>query len=334
MAKILSQDEIDALLSTVAEDASEVEGADGGPTRRAVLYDFKHPNLISKEQMRLLENIHENFSRNFGVYLSAQLRMIVEIELLAIDQLLYSEFVMSIAPPGCLYVVNMSNPEGEAILELSPSLVIFIVEKLFGGKGAFSAAISRPISSIEQRIMRKVIDRAATEMNNVWSPITDIQVEISGFESNPEFIQIVPSAEPVVVVSLQIKIHDNKTLMNFCYPYRWLAEMVGHPDVQDKLQFGLSEATEEERRLMEDHLHRITCDLRASLGKATMTIQDFIHLQVGDLLILDSKPNQENTVYVRETPAFKGIVGRQDKYRAVLITDVSNEDMVPWNTNS
>lgn len=334
MGKILTQDEIDALLSTVTEDTTGVDGAEGGPTRRAVLYDFKHPNLISKEQMRLLENIHENFSRNFSVFLSAQLRMIVDIELLAIDQLLYSEFVMSIAPPGCLYVINMKNPEGEAILELSPSLVIFIVEKLFGGKGGFSAAISRPISAIEQRIMRKVIDRAAIEMNNVWSPITDIQVEITGFESNPEFIQIVPSSEPVVVVSLQIKIHDNKTLMNFCYPYRWLSDMIGQPDVQEKLQFGINEASAEERSLMEDHLNKITCDLRASLGKATMTIQDFIHLQVGDLLILDSKPNQENTVYVRGTPAFKGIVGRQDKYRAVLITDVSEKDNVSWNTNS
>ena len=117
MAKILSQAEIDALLSTVADDSAEPEDGLGGPLRRVVLYDFKHPNLISKDQMRLLENIHENFSRNFGVFLSAQLRMIVEIELLAIDQLLYSEFVMSIAPPGCLYVINMDEPSGEAIVE-------------------------------------------------------------------------------------------------------------------------------------------------------------------------------------------------------------------------
>ncbi len=153
MAKILSQDEIDALLSTVSEEVTELEGVEGVPSRRVVLYDFKHPNLISKEQMRLLENIHESFSRNFGVFLSAQLRMIVEIDLLAIDQLLYSEFVMSIAPPGCLYVIALDKPPGEAILELAPGLVIFIVEKLFGGKGAFSSATSRPISVIEQRIM-------------------------------------------------------------------------------------------------------------------------------------------------------------------------------------
>jgi flagellar motor switch protein FliM len=140
VAKILTQAEIDALLSTVAEDTSVPDRAEGGPPRRVVLYDFKHPNLISKEQMRLLENLHENFSRNFGVFLSAQLRMIVEIELLAIDQLLYSEFVMSIAPPGVLYVIDMEDPTGQAIVELSPGLVIFIVEKLFGGKGSISSS--------------------------------------------------------------------------------------------------------------------------------------------------------------------------------------------------
>jgi len=327
VAKILSQDEIDALLSTVSEESAEVEGADGMPSRRVVLYDFKHPNLISKEQMRMLENIHESFTRNFGVFLSAQLRMIVEIELLAIDQLLYSEFVMSIAPPGCLYVIAMDKPEGEAILELAPGLVIFIVEKLFGGKGTFSTAASRPISTIEQRIMAKVIDRAAAEIANVWSPVSELHTNVTRFESNPEFIQIIPSAEPVVVVSLQVKIHDNKTLMNFCYPYRWLAEMVGRPEVQDRLQFGVGESSAEEQQLMANQLRQITFPLRASVGDAKLSINDFIHLQVGDLLVLDTKPNQENTIYVRDKAAFKGLIGRRDKYRAVLITDVIEKDV-------
>ncbi len=327
MAKILSQDEIDALLSTVSEEEGETEGIDGGQARRAVLYDFKHPNLISKEQMRLLENIHENFSRNFGVFLSAQLRMIVEIDLLAIDQLLYSEFVMSIAPPGCLYVMSIDSPEGEAIMELSPSLVIFIVEKLFGGRGSFSAVSSRPISVIEQRIMRKVIDRAASEISNVWSPITDLDVGITRFESNPEFIQIIPSAEPVVVVSLQIKIHDNKTLLNFCYPYRWLAEMVGHPDVQDKVKFGAAVSTDAEQQNMKSQLLRVNCSVRATLGETIMTVGDFINLQIGDLLMLESKPNEESTIFVREKPVFKGLVGRKDRNRAMVITDFSEKDI-------
>lgn len=321
MAKILSQAEIDALLSTVVEDTAESEQLVGGPPRRVVLYDFKHPSLISKEQMRLLENIHESFSRNFGVFLSAQLRMIVEIELLAIDQLLYSEFVMSIASPGVLYVMDIEEPEGQVIVELSPSLVIFIVEKLFGGKGLFSASVSRPVSAIEQKIMRRVIERATQELSNVWSPVAPIKTDISRYESNPEFIQIIASAEPVVVVSLQIKVHDNKTLMNFCYPYRWLSEIVSRPDIQDRLQFGEEGSSSEERELLEDHLLKTTSPIRATLGGTTITIQDFINLQVGDLLVLQVRPDEESFVLVKDKPMFKGVIGRRDQYRAILITD-------------
>lgn len=326
MAKILSQAEIDALLSTVTEDTSDLERVVGGPPRRVALYDFKHPNLISKEQMRLLENIHENFARNFGMFLSAQLRMIVEIELLAIDQLLYSEFVMSIAPPGVLYVLEMDKPAGEAILELSPSLVIFIVEKLFGGKGAFTTSASRTISAIEQKIMHRVTERGIQELANVWTPVAPVKINITQYESNPEFIQIIPSAEPVVVVSLQIKIHDNKTLMNFCYPYSWISDMIGRPDLQEKLQFGSGETSTEDRSMLEGHLLKVTCPVRATLGGTSITIQDFINLQAGDLLVLNEKPDEENTILIKEKPMFKGIVGRRDKYRAVLITDIIEKE--------
>ncbi len=326
MAKILSQAEIDALLSTVTEDTSDLEQVGGGPPRRVVLYDFKHPNLISKEQMRLLENIHENFSRNFGVFLSAQLRMIVEIELLAIDQLLYSEFVMSIAPPGVLYVLEMNEPPGETIVELSPNLVVFIVEKLFGGKGTFSTSTSRAISAIEQKIMLRVTERAIRELSSVWSTITSIDINITRYESNPEFIQIIPSAEPVVVVSLQIKIHDNKTLMNFCYPYSWLSDMIGHPDIQEKIKFGSGEASDEERDILKDHLLKATCPIRAVLGGTSITVQDFINLQIGDLLVLNEKLEEENTILIKDKPMFKGIVGRRDKNRAVLVTDVIEKE--------
>ena len=327
MAKILSQAEIDALLSTVTDDSGENGDGVAGPSRRVVLYDFKHPNLISKEQMRLLENIHENFSRNFGVFLSAQLRMIVEIELLAIDQLLYSEFVMSIAPPGCLYVMSMDNPEGEAIVEISPSLVLFIVEKLFGGEGSFIGTTSRPISAIEEKIIRHIVNRGMHELANVWGPVTQLKFVIGRYESNPEFIQIIPSAEPVVVVSLQIKIHDHKTLMNFCYPYRWLSEMVGSQEVQDKLQFGSGEINLEERAVMESHLRKASCPVMANLGSTTITVNDFINLQIGDLLVLNEKPNEYNTIYVKEKPVFKGVIGRREKYRAVLLTDTLEEDL-------
>ena len=118
MAKILSQEEIDALLANVSTESSFEEEDKG--KQKVTVYDFKHPNLVSKEQLRLLETIHEGLARNFGVFLSAQLRMIVEMNLLAIDQIMYSEFVMSIAPPSCIYVCKTENPSSPFVLETRP----------------------------------------------------------------------------------------------------------------------------------------------------------------------------------------------------------------------
>ena len=129
-------------MSNVSGDEDDLEGVDS--QQKISLYDFKHPNLVSKEQMRLLENIHEGVCRNFGVFLSAQLRMIVEMNLLAIDQIMYSEFVMSIAPPSCIYVMKVKKPESTFVLEVNPTLSIYIVERLFGGRGGFVSPV-RPI---------------------------------------------------------------------------------------------------------------------------------------------------------------------------------------------
>ena len=324
MAKILSQEEIDALLSTVAEGAPEDKDADEA-SRKATLYDFRHPSLISKEQMRMLENIHENFSRNFGVFLSAQLRLIVEIEMLAIDQLLYSEFVMSIAPPGALYVLDIDEPESQAILEISPSLVIYMVEKLFGGKGSLGSTQARAVSTIEERILKRIMEQSVVELGNAWGAISTIKPTLSRFESNPEFIQIVPAIEPVVVISLQITIYGASTLFNLCYPYRWVSEMIGRPEVQERIVFGRADSTPEDQRQVEHQLLRTPCSIQASLGNSHMTIDDFLHLQVGDLIVLDSKPGREHTINVRGKPLLRGIVGRRDKNSAVLVTDVIEE---------
>jgi flagellar motor switch protein FliM len=162
---------------------SDVESAEG--QKKLALYDFKHPNLISKEQMRLLENVHEGLVRNLGVYLSAQLRMIVDMNLLAIDQIMYSEFVMSIASPAATYVGQISDPASQFVLEISPQLVIFIVERLFGGQGSF-VSISRPISVIERKIMTRVVDRISNEISKNWKSVKEFEWQLQRFESNPE----------------------------------------------------------------------------------------------------------------------------------------------------
>lgn len=324
MAKILSQEEIDALLSNVS---SEQEGADlAEPEQKITLYDFKHPNLVSKEQMRLLETIHEGLCRNFGVFLSAQLRMIVEMNLLAIDQIMYSEFVMSIAPPSSIYVCEVDHPRSQFVLEINPQLSIFIVERLFGGRGGTVSEV-RPISVIEQRVMRRVVDRIAAEIDKNWAQVTHFNTSIKRFESNPEFVQIVPSSEPVVVVSMEIKIHGNSSLMNICYPYMWISNIVSMPEVQERILFGARESSPEEKSLIEYNIRNTTVPLRTLLGKAQISIKEFMELKKGDVIQMESRTDRPLPVYAANKHVFNAVAGIKNKRYAIrIVSDVQGEE--------
>jgi len=322
MAKILSQDEIDALLSNVSGEEDELEAEQN---QKVSLYDFKHPNLVSKEQMRLLENIHEGVCRNFGVFLSAQLRMIVEMNLLAIDQIMYSEFVMSIAPPSCIYVMKLEKPEAAFVLEVNPTLSIFIVERLFGGRGGFVSTV-RPISIIEQKIMGRVVDRIALEINKNWESIAPFECGVNRFESNPEFVQIVPSNEPVVVASMEVKIHGNSTLMNICYPYMMISNIVSTPEVQEKILFGAKEPSAEETDLVKFNLINTPIALKSLLGKGKISVDEFINLKSGDVVKLGTRTDQSLPLYANNKHMYNSIVGVHKKRYAVRVLEKVPEE--------
>ena len=170
MPKILSQEEIDALLKNVGEDDGKTSyEVIEGNEKKVTPYDFSHPQLLSKEQERMIENIHENFCRTYSVYMSAQLRLLAEIRQLSIEQYTYSEFVTSVSNPSCLYMMEFERPNGRGILEMSPNLNIFIVEKLFGGQTLFKDMNEeREITHIEQKVMKRVMDKCFSELTKAW----------------------------------------------------------------------------------------------------------------------------------------------------------------------
>jgi len=324
MTKILSQEEIDSLLTSVASgDETELEPRRAGP--KVSMYDFKRPNLISKDQMRLLENIHDGLARNFGVYLSAQLRMIVDMNLLAIDQIMYSEFVMSIVSPGAIYVGDFSEPPSKFVLEISPQLVVFIVERLFGGKGHLIPMV-RPISIIEQRIMNRVVQRISQEISKNWEPLRKFSTEVSRFESNPEFVQIVSASEPVIVVSMEAKIHNNTSMLNICYPYRWISSILSSPEIQEKILFGASEGTQHEKQTLMKSVAVTPVDLRAVLGKGKISIDDFMNLSTGDVILLDGRTKEKISLFAENRLICTGSIGKKNDNNAIRIHNVITGD--------
>mgnify|MGYP001167625019 FL=1 len=325
MSKILSQEEIDALLKNVGQDNTKTDfQVVDGNEKQVTLYDFSHPQLLSKEQERMIENIHENFCRSYSVYLSAQLRLLAEIRQLSIEQYSYSDFVNSVSNPSCLYVMDFDKPSGRGILEMSSKLNIFIVEKLFGGQTLFKDLDEkdREITHIEQKVMKRVMDKCFSELTKAWLSENDIVLKYGSFESNPEYAQIVSSSEPVVIVTLEVVIHGTKTLMNICYPYNWLSKVMFKEEFQAQMNDEKAESSLDDQNKVKEILMETKGNLSAVLGKVKLPIKSILELNQGDMLILQTKIKSQIPIYFGNKHLFDGNPGTHRKSKAIKIKKI------------
>lgn len=329
MAKPLSQQEIDALLDTSDEEAIEESDQPSPPDapsgERVEPYNFKRPRLFSQDQMRVLNYVHESFARDLSVYLSAQLRTIVEIELTSVDQVIYSEFVMSSAPPSALYVVSVTNLDQKIVFEIDPRLVIYTVEKLFGGPGQFISE-RREVSAIERRIMSKVMNRTFEELEGAWSQAHEINLEEEAFETNAEFVQIIPVAEPAFVATFKIIIHDEPSFINICYPYILLENMLDSSDGHQWIASVEKEASPEERERFEERLQATNVVLTAELGRTQLPALELMRLEQGDVIPLDRGVDDALPVYVNDHHKYTAAAGTSGDHRAIKILEIDESE--------
>jgi flagellar motor switch protein FliM len=335
MAKPLSQEEIDVLLQ-VRNQMSEAEEYDLDALesmmtvetgRRINPYNFKRPRLFAQDQMRVLHHVHEAFARDLSVYLSAQLRTIVDINLTAVDQVLYSEFVMSSAPPSALYVVDVPEPGHKLIFELDPRLVIFTIEKLFGGPGVFLKK-PREISHIERRIMGKVMTRAFRELEKAWKQVYVIRLEELAFESNAEFVQIIPGVEPALVTTYEVTIYEQRSFINICYPYILLERMLGRTGMKQWISSATTQVSSRVRDRYEDTLRTLSVEMRAELGRTRLPVSDLMQLEVGDVIPLDRRVSEPVQVFVGAKQKFRAAAGTSARRRALRIVEVVETNLL------
>lgn len=336
MAKPLNQDEIDILLQ-VRNQFSGAEDYDlaaietmiaADADRRINPYNFKRPRLFAQDQMRVLTHVHEAFARELSVYLSAQLRTIVDISLSAVDQVMYSEYVMSSAPPSALYVAEVGNMNQNFVFELDPRLVIFMIEKLFGGQGVFLKQ-AREVSQIERRIMSKVMKRAFQALAKSWHQVHDMEIDEVAFESNAEFVQIIPGVEAAMVVSYNVVIYEQDSFINICYPYMLLERILGRTGMKQWVSSATTQVSRQVRERYEDTLRTISVELRAELGRARLALPDLTQLHVGDVIPLQRRVSDPLQIFVGEKQKFTASAGKSGKYRALRVLDVI-ENQLPF----
>ena len=305
MPEVLSQDEIDQLLTAIsAGEIDTEEVAQSTDQRKIKIYDFKRPDKFSKDQTRVIQMMHESFARLTTTSLSAQLRSLVHVHVASVDQLTYEEFIRSIPNPTTLARIDMDPLKGEAMLEIDPSITFTIIDRSFGGKGE-GAKLSRELTPIENSVMESIIARIMGNLREAWSTVIDLRPRLGGIETNPNFAQIVPPTEMVVLVTLETKIGDVEGMMNFCIPYLTIQDIVPKLSQQFYYSSIRSGGTTENMAILREKISTINVPLTAEIGSIQVSVRDIVGLRIGDIIRLSN---------VRTTDPMVMKIGNMSKY--------------------
>jgi flagellar motor switch protein FliM len=286
MTEVLSQDEIDQLLTAI--NAGETEPEDFRPaadTRKIKIYDFKRPDKFSKEQIRTVSIMHETFARLTTTALSANLRSMVHVHVASVDQLTYEEFIRSIPTPTTLAIINMDPLKGNAILEVDPAITFSIIDRLFGGTGEGTKA-QHELTDIEQSVMEGIIVRILGNMREAWAQVIDLRPRLGQIDTNPQFAQIVPPTEMVVLVTLETKVGEVEGMMNFCIPYLTIEPIIGKLSAQFWYSSVRRGTTTENLNILKEKLSSVDVNVVAEIGKIQIPVRDVLSLRTGDVVRL------------------------------------------------
>ena len=315
MNEVLSQDEIDQLLMAISSGESEnVDFKPVNDTRKIKIYDFKRPDKFSKEQIRTVQIMHETFSRLTTTSLSAQLRCMVQVHVASVDQLTYEEFIRSIPTPTTLAVINMDPLKGNAILEIDPAITFSMIDRLFGGVGQ-AAKVQRDLTDIEQSVMEGIIVRILANMRESWTQVIDLRPRLGQIETNPQFAQIVPPSEMVVLVTLETKLGEEEGMMNFCIPYITIEPIISKLSSQFWFSSVRRSSTTQYSGILQEKLSTVEMDVVAEIGSINLPIYDVLNLRVGDTIRLSNvKVGDPLTLSVGNQPKFlcqPGVIGKK-----------------------
>ena len=325
MSDILSQSEIDNLLKQLSEGDLDVDQIQGEDDKQVKNYDFSRPTKFSKEHLRTLEIIFEHYSRLISTNLPVYLRKNVQVSVASSETVTFSEFSNALSNPSVLGIVNFAPLNGNIIIEIATNLCYAMLDRMLGGSGQ-PLEKSRDFSDIELTILQKLLVMFTQLMREPWKNVVEISPVLSRLETNPQFAQVIAPSDMIAIVTLNMKIGDVEGMVNICLPFFTLE------DVMDKLNtkywFSTMQENHDEHyeEYIESMIRRADIPIKAVLGKSTISVNDFLNLQVGDCIRLDSRVDTDMNVYVGNIKKFTALPGTDRDSYAVQITSVIREE--------
>lgn len=325
MVDVLSQNEIDALLAALSSGEMDADELKKEETQKKVrAYDFKRAVRFSKDHIRSLTRIHENFARFLTTYFSAQLRTFVQINVVQVEQLPYDEFIRSIPKMTILNIFEAEPLEGRMVLEVHPNVAFAMLDRLLGGAGTSPTKINA-LTEIETIVMERIFSRAFDSLQEAWKTVIDIQPRLEALETNPQFMQIVSPNETIALISLSTKIGDTTGMINLCIPHVVIEPIMPRLSVHHWFVSQKKTRAPEEVEALQSRLEKTKLPLIAELGSSEISIRDFLGLTVGDVIPLQKSVEDSLQVKVGEKLKYLGSPGTLKGKMAVQITDIVNE---------
>ncbi|RAZ49819.1 flagellar motor switch protein FliM [Campylobacter hyointestinalis] len=328
MADILSQEEIDALLQAVDEDGDTATTTEAnlhpGDPKQVIIYDFKRPNRVSKEQLRAVKGIHDKLARNLASQISSIMRSIVEIRLHSVDQMTYGEFLMSLPSPTSFNVFSIKPLDGNCVLEINPSIAFPMIDRLLGGNGdGFES--NRELTDIEINLLDAILRIMMQRLKESWSMITDMYPNVEAKESSPNVVQIVSQNEIVIMVVMEIIIGNSSGMINLCYPVIYLEPILSRLANRD-IMLGETSAKKSRNKELKTLIGRAEVLYEAILGKTVISVNEFLNLKEGDILRLDRSADDKAIVCIDKKDVFLAQIGLHRFRKSIKIEELIKTD--------
>jgi flagellar motor switch protein FliM len=326
VADVLSQSEIDALLEALSSGSIKVEEVISDEKKKKIKpYDFRRPNKLSKDQTRTLTMLHENFARLMTTALSTYLRTMVRAQVVSIGQMNYDEFVKSLHNPTVMCIFSLRPLDGNMVIEIQPQLAFVMVDRLLGGFG-YSVEKIRELTDVEQTVMRRVMSRIIPSIKEAWQVVVELNPSFESIELNPLFTQIIPPTDMIVLITLEVRISEAFGLMNVCMPFAVIEPILDRLNAQVWFTRSSRQVSNPENTAaLQNRLNYAQVPVVAELGRATITVGELLHMQVGDVLQLDQLVKGLLEVKVGNQLKFKGTPGNIDNRMAIQIAQIIRE---------
>ena len=317
----LSPQEMDALMAAVRGGAVPVTPAASRSAGEVQRYNFRRPSRVSKEQMRSVAIVHEDFAKVAAASLSGMLRTVVDLELESVEQTAYGEYVVAIGSPTCAFVFNMEPLKGGAVFELNPTIVFLMIDRMLGGTG-LKVSAGRDLTEIERAVIERIGHRVMVDLQQAWHPVRAFTFRLMNLETNPQFIQATSPNEVILVATFRLRIGEQTGAISVGYPYLLLEPVLAGLGGQRWMAAATAPPTPTARQFMLKEIEASPLVVRAVLGRTQLSVRDVLTLQAGQLIPIDADARHPVRVEINGIPKF---VGRPGTHRTHLAVELSAE---------